>query len=201
MFEAILEIAIRRLWLSGCQMTPLDGGFVGIDPNSDLVIHLTESQNRLYAFILVLLPDPHAARDVLQETNLVIWDRADEYRTAKSFWAWASGIARKKVPTYFRDCGRDRLVFDDALVESLALVADHVSEEDELRGSKLRDCLEELPPDKRDLLSGRYVSKASISALAQQLGRSNAAVGMLLYRLREILANCIRRKLAEEEAR
>lgn len=172
---------------------------MSVDRDSDLVLHLTESQNRLYAFILVLLPNPHAARDVLQEVNLVIWKQAGEYCAAKGFWAWASGIARKKVLAHFRDCGRDRLVFDDELVESLALAAEHVAEEDDFRGSKLRDCLDKLPRDKRELLSGRYVSKASISALAQQFGKSNAAVKMLLYRLRETLLNCIQRKLAEAE--
>lgn len=166
----------------------------------DLVVNLTESQNRLYAFILTLLPDPVAARDVLQETNLVIWERAAECSPATGFWAWASEIARRKVMAHFRDCGRDRLVFDEALVESLALVAASVAEEDELRGSKLRDCLEQLPSDKRELLAKRYASKASIFALAQQIGKSDAAVKMLLYRLRETLLNCIQRKLAEVEA-
>ena len=127
----------------------------------------------------------------------MIWDRADEFCADKSFWAWASGIARMKVLSYFRDCQRNRLIFDDALVESLALAAERVSEEGDLRGSNLRDCLEKLPADKRELLVNRYVAKTSISALARQIGRSNAAVSMLLHRLREILLKCIQGKMGE----
>ena len=171
------------------------------DQNPEFVVQLTECQNRLYAFILALLPDPDAAHDVLQETNLVLWDRADDFCTAKSFWAWSSGVARKKVLSHFRDRKRGRLVFDNELVESLASVATRVSEEDDIRSSRLRACLEELPADKRDLLASRYVSKLSVAALAGQIGRSTAAVSMTLYRLREILFNCVQRKHAGEEVR
>ena len=43
------------------------------DPKERFVTSLTDSQDLLYAYILSLFPDVDLARDVLQETNLVLW--------------------------------------------------------------------------------------------------------------------------------
>ncbi len=42
------------------------------DRTERYVQHLTDVQNRLYAYILMLLPNPDDAANVLQETNLVL---------------------------------------------------------------------------------------------------------------------------------
>lgn len=36
-------------------------------------------QDRLLAYILTLVPHRHVAQDILQETNLVLWRRRDEF--------------------------------------------------------------------------------------------------------------------------
>jgi RNA polymerase sigma-70 factor (ECF subfamily) len=58
---------------------------------------LTDVQSRLYAFIYSLCGDHELARDVLQETNAVLWAKAAEYDAGRSFTAWALGIARIQV--------------------------------------------------------------------------------------------------------
>ena len=45
----------------------------------DYVQLLTGAQSRLYAYICCLVGESAAARDVLQETNLALWDKAGEY--------------------------------------------------------------------------------------------------------------------------
>ncbi len=42
---------------------------------------ITAIQNRLHAYILSLLADPVAAQDVLQETNLVLIRKADDFQS------------------------------------------------------------------------------------------------------------------------
>ena len=46
---------------------------------------ITAIQNRLHAYILSLLADPAAAQDVLQETNLVLIRKADNFQSDASF--------------------------------------------------------------------------------------------------------------------
>ena len=57
------------------------------------VNHLTSAQAVLYAYITSLLGDRESAKDVLQETNLVLWRKSAEFDEHKSFAAWSSGIA------------------------------------------------------------------------------------------------------------
>ena len=97
-------------------------------PTEDFVRDLTGSQRRLHAFIMSLLPDPMAAEDILQNTNVIIWRKADTFTPGTNFIAWACQIAKNQVFSYVRDRGRDRLVFDDVLVEQLAARSENQSD-------------------------------------------------------------------------
>lgn len=46
---------------------------------------LTTHQSRLYAYILTLVFDPNDADDVLQETNTVLWSKADSEQRRPAF--------------------------------------------------------------------------------------------------------------------
>ena len=61
---------------------------------------LTGTQSRLYAYICSLIGGAAGARDVLQETNLVLWDKAQEYDPARPFLPWAYRIAYLQVLAY-----------------------------------------------------------------------------------------------------
>ena len=84
------------------------------------VEHLTSSQPGLYAYITSLMGDRENAKDVLQETNLVLWRKAAEFDEGLSFAAWSSRIAHFQVLAWFRDRGRHRRRFREDLIEVLA---------------------------------------------------------------------------------
>lgn len=46
---------------------------------------LTSHQQTLYAYIRTLLPEADVASDVLQETNLMLWQRAGEFSPGSDF--------------------------------------------------------------------------------------------------------------------
>ena len=85
---------------------------------------ITAIQNRLHAYILSLLADPVAGQDVLQETNLVLIRKADDFQSGASFESWAYNTARFQVLAHLRDRKRDRLVLHEAFAEKLAPVAE-----------------------------------------------------------------------------
>ena len=58
---------------------------------------LIEAQGSLYAFILTLLANADTAKDVLQETNLVLWRKNEEFEAGTHFFAWARRIAEFQV--------------------------------------------------------------------------------------------------------
>lgn len=164
------------------------------------VQHLTEVQTRLLAYIVMLLGDPTAARDVLQETNLVLWRKASEFSEGTDFGAWARTIAKYQVLAYLRDAKRDRHLFSEEMVESITVEAEPESQELEVRHSALQSCLEKLTQHQRALLESRYTEGHSIQAIADNSRRTHGSVAMSLSRIRQSLLECIEHRLAGEAA-
>ncbi len=161
------------------------------------VQHLTNCQPRLYAYILSLLPNRNDANDVLQETNLVLWHKSEEFIEGTNFLAWAFKIARYKVLAHFRDRHRDRHVFDDQLFAQLADEAAHRTADGKSQARRLRDCIRELSPHHRELIRQRYAKNGSIQEMARRLGRSAAVISVTLSRIRHRLVECVRRSAGE----
>lgn len=167
------------------------------DQIEQFVAALTGCQDSLFAFILSQLPQPHRARDVLQETNLVLWRKRAEFEPGTNFQAWAMSIAQFQVRAAWRDMQREsgRLLFDDAVLGVLSeRVAERVDSFSQYRDA-LRSCLSKLSGDQREIIRQRYETGGSVQSIAQALGRSANAVSITLHRVRKALSDCIRRTL------
>jgi RNA polymerase sigma-70 factor (ECF subfamily) len=166
------------------------------DSQEQFVRNLTNCQASLYAYILSLLPNRDDANDILQDTNLVMWRRSEEYVEGTNFLAWAYKIARYKVLARHRDSRRDRHIFDEQLFDRLADDAERRTRDPNGVAALLEDCVEELPVVQRQLVEDRYAPGGSVQDMAQKLGQSAAALSVTLSRIRHTLLGCIQRKLA-----
>ena len=161
------------------------------------VQQIAEHQNRLFGYIYSMLGDHARASDVVQETNLVLWRKKDEFRSGKPFLPWALAIARFQVLAHVRDRGRDRCLLDAELVAALADETEQQVEHLETIQQSLRLCLAELTPNNRDLIQRRYFRSASINEIASALDRGVSSVKVALLRVRRRLAECVRQRMAE----
>lgn len=166
------------------------------DLQERFVRNLTGAQPALYAYILSLLPNWNDANDVLQDANLVMWRRWEEFNEGTNFMAWAYKIIRFKVLSLHRDRSRDRHIFDDELFAALADQAERRAADPETTAAFLEDCMEELSPNQRELISQRYAPGGSVQDIARRLGQSAASLSVALSRIRHALLECVRRKLA-----
>jgi RNA polymerase sigma-70 factor (ECF subfamily) len=164
------------------------------DTRAEYVQMLIDVQPRLFAYISTLLGNVHDASNVLQETNMVLWQKSDDYKPGTNFRAWAREIAYFKSLAFARDSKRDKLILNQALIEQYFAESDSWDEEE--RRLALRHCVSKLDVRQRQLLRQRYESGASMKQLAEQQGKSEAAVKMTLKRVRESLMACIQRKLS-----
>jgi RNA polymerase sigma-70 factor (ECF subfamily) len=172
-----------------------------MDSHSDQFLTLlTSSQTALYGYILSLLPDRAAAQDILQEVNLTVWHKAADFREGTSFFAWASRIAYFHVLSHRRKLSRDRLVFDDDVLDYLAERQVEREAEVDRRGAALKRCLEKLPAAQRQIVEQRYAPGGSVQDIAGAQGKSVGAISQTLYRIRETLLKCVEQTLAREEA-
>lgn len=172
----------------------------GHNAGDEFIVRLTDCQNRLYAYILSLLPDPERARDVLQETNVVMWRKADQFTAGTSFDAWACKIAHFEVLAERRRRCKDRHLFSDSLLEQLSSEATSRLSDFDDRAVAIEQCLERLEPQQRARLLERYGPGGSIKSIAAKSGSTPGAIAVALYRVRRLLLDCVQRKLAKERA-
>jgi RNA polymerase sigma-70 factor (ECF subfamily) len=170
------------------------------DRQAQFMLLITEAQPRLFAFILSLLPDRHTARDVLQETNLTLWEKADEFEHGTNFGAWSARIARYKVLSHMRDRGRDRHLFDEATLDRIAAITESVTELTRDRMDALAACLHKLPAQQRELIHRRYDRNESPAEIADATHSSANTVRQSLFRIRHALLKCVQRTLGGEGA-
>ena len=160
-----------------------------------LVQEIARHQARLRGFVRCLLIRPGDVDDILQEVNAVLWEKASEFQPGSDFWAWASQIARFKVLNHVRKLGRERLVFDDEVLEQLAEIAASKLGPLDQRRSALDHCLQQLPPPQRQLIDLRYTAGQTIELIGESIGRPAGSVRQTLYRIRTALQACIERQM------
>ncbi len=63
----------------------------------------------------------------------------------------------------------------------------------------LRECLQQLSAEEQKLVELRFVQELSLQALGEAVGKGSEAVRMWLFRVRQRLAECVKRKLSAED--
>jgi RNA polymerase sigma-70 factor, ECF subfamily len=150
---------------------------------------------RLRGFLRSLLPTWGDVDDVLQETSLIAWRKFSQFEPNSNFMAWIGTIARFEALRHCRTKARDRLVFNDDLLD---LLADESLTETDLREREhqaLRHCLDKLPTDQARYLDLAYQPGVKFHEAAQLAGKSVAAFYKILQRLRTILQTCMTKEL------
>ncbi|QGJ68552.1 RNA polymerase ECF-type sigma factor [Planctomycetales bacterium 10988] len=168
------------------------------EKTEQFVQQLAKHQNRLYGYIFSLLGDHARTADVVQETNLVLWRKIDEYQPTKPFIPWAFAIAHFQVLAHLRDAKRDRVLLDEDLAETLSREAQQKVNSLDSVTESLRNCLQKLAPHSSELIQKRYFQGNSILQIAKELDRSVGSLKVALLRIRRQLAECVQQNLAEE---
>ncbi len=159
---------------------------------------LTAHQSRLYAYIYSLVGEVESSKDTLQETNRVLWRKAEEFDHSRPFLPWALTFARFQVRASRSRMARERLCFrDDA---SLQVASDEagaklVEPGPGERELALEACLGKLGGDQREMVGKFYREGMSTAEIGAALGRRPNTIAVALHRIRAALGNCIREYL------
>ncbi|MBA4065642.1 MAG: RNA polymerase subunit sigma [Isosphaera sp.] len=163
--------------------------------------HLTAIQRQLFVYVTQLLGRTADADDVLQDVNRVLWEKYAEFTPGTNLTAWAYKVAYFEVLRYRKTKVRDRLRFGEDTLAVLAAEAAPVADAESARRVALRECLDKLPADDRDLVTKRYLGGVEVRDLARFFRRSEKAVYRALARVRGALLECVRGALAAEGLR
>ena len=172
-----------------------DSSVTIVAPDAQFVQLFTKYQRRIYLYILFKVPHPFDADEILQETNLVIWRKCDQFQMGTNFLAWACQIATFEVLKFRDRTRRDRLYFSDEFIEQIGEAALDDAEHLEERRNALVACLVKLRDKDRELIQYRYAPGEKGINLARRLGRPANSVYQSLGRIRRTLLECINRRL------
>jgi len=173
-----------------------------IHKEAAFVSRIARHQAGLHAYIISLMPGVDGVDDVLQETNLVLWEKRRTFREGTNFQAWACQIARYKVMSHRRKLANlGYRLFDDELADQLA--DECVAEPGELdaRLEALKKCLGRLREPERQLIEHRYFTKSTLEGFAEKRGQSIETLRVTLFRIRAALKKCISSELNIQRAR
>jgi len=172
------------------------------DENLDeFVSELTRCQMDLFYFIRALTGDMHAAYDIRQAVNMVLWKKREKFRPGSSFKNWSFQIAQLEVKSHLRKQRKSPMVtFDDKLFDLFATEFAETVDELPERRAALSNCLSKLTPKDTELLRHRYWSGGSLESLATDTHRSVGTLKARLHQLRAGLRRCIEGQLHQPES-
>ncbi|MEM6980112.1 MAG: sigma-70 family RNA polymerase sigma factor [Planctomycetota bacterium] len=166
------------------------------DNDTHFVTLLTQHQHAITLVVRALMPGEAAVDEVVQQSNAKLWQKRDEFESGTNFKAWASAVTRFEVLNYRKRQARDsRLHFSDELEQQIAVEMPVWTDELSDRQLALRQCLDDMSPDRRELLLARYGDKEKLADVAKRVGRPVGSIKVTLSRMRGSLAECIERRL------
>src|ERR1700722_3814977 len=133
-------------------------------PNHDQFVEgYLRSQDRIYAYVVSLLPNRADAEDVFQQTSLILWKKWQQFDPNRDFVTWACGIAHYEVRNFLRKHkDKARIYLSEDVLEDVGRVRLELHDVLEARRRALRQCLEKLKQANRELLERCYAGKETI---------------------------------------
>ena len=155
-------------------------------------------QDDVRTFVCWRLCDRSIADDVSQDVFVQAFRKIGNFRGEGSFRAWLLGIAKHQVMNQLRQRKRRYATSLDDTLDHLRLTSDQDNPEDaELRLEQLRvlqDCISQLPKERQNVLNQFYSNSVPVAVIGRQIERKPGAVRMLLFRIRDVLRQCIEQK-------
>lgn len=144
----------------------------------------------LYKFIAKRMgSDQRVTEEIFEETAVAAWRGFKTFKHKSSYFTWLCRIALNKIADYYRAQIHHKSSIVVPLIDIITqsdtktLSPDEALSLKELRKS-VNDCLNLLPPGKRQLLQLRYWEDLSYEKIAKLTGLSIRAVEGKLYRAR-----------------
>ena len=158
------------------------------------------NRNRIFSYILKMVPNWNDAEDIMQNTSSVIWKKIDQYREGSDFASWGCGIARYEILSFLRKKKNSRLVFDEGL---LGQIEQNTDNKDGTRIEEIanaaRDCVKKLKLTDQKIVQLRYDEELSVKQISSRLSRSVRGLYKSLARIHDNLLSCVELRIATQE--
>lgn len=166
-----------------------------VDRTEEFVRLLGHTRRHRFAYLMSLMNDRNDVEEVLQETDLVLWRKFDDFELGTNFTAWSCRVAFNQMRAWRQKQHRSRLQFSNEFLDAVATHLDTQTERYDQRLETLRACVRSLPDRHQQLIQQRYTDGDKIESIAARTGRSLDAIYRMLSRIRDSLRDCVSRKM------
>ena len=151
-----------------------------------------------------MLPGCQEVDDIMQDTNIVLWEKRDSYELGTNFKAWVYAAGRISVMKY-RDKHKKlgMVMLSDELLQHISEEASSEKPGDnaplDRKLTALRACMQKLNPVELSIVRARYHEEDQASLdyeqLSGKMGRPAGSLRVTLYRARRKLHLCVKRRI------
>lgn len=170
----------------------------GPDPVPDFATLVRDHHRELLVYARALSGDSATARDIVQDAFIVAYEKFAIFDVTRDFATWMRGIVRNK----WREWVRSNRFVELPDVELASIDRDVAQwQESHLQGQglvfeALALCMSLLPERLRQAIDAFYYREDRGGEAAEQLGVAPSALRKRLQRARELLRECVARKMA-----
>jgi len=172
------------------------------DRTTDVWTEAALEQNRraLLRYVLAATGSVATAEDLVQDTLRLAYEKRERLTPGTELGAWLRGIARNLLKRHFESQKKEPILVGDAF-EELECAARN--EEGSLTDGDLQErrikalsaCYEHLQEKARLVMEHRYGQGKSAGQVANLLGMTVAAVNVMAFRIRGVLAECVQKRM------
>ena len=147
---------------------------------------------RVYRFVLRLVRNEATAEDLISEVFLDVWRQAQKFEGRSAVSTWILSMARFKALSSLRRRTEDEL--DDETAGTIEDPEDNpetaLAKKD--KGAALRQCLEKLSAEHREIVDLVYYHEKSVAEVASIVGIPEATVKTRMFYARKKLSELLK---------
>jgi RNA polymerase sigma-70 factor (ECF subfamily) len=151
------------------------------------------SEQELFRYVAAITPSLEDAREVVQQTAVVLWQKFDQYDLSQPFTPLACRFALNITKQWLARKKRWQSILADDVAETIAKRRIELMPAMDSRLRFLDGCLEKLSTDQRRIIEGYYFRQLGVDGVAKESHRTVDAVYKAMQRIRRLLQDCIER--------
>jgi len=147
---------------------------------------------RVFRFVLRLVREEATAEDLISEVFLDVWRQAGRFEGRSAVSTWLLAIARFKALTVLRRKPEQEL--DEEMAAAIEDTSDtpDVTLEKKDKGAVIRQCLNSLSAEHREIIDLVYYHEKSVEEAAEIVGIPEATVKTRMFYARKKLAELLK---------
>lgn len=135
----------------------------------------------VYRYVMSRTHHADDSQDITAQTFITAMERIEMYRPEGKFLAWLLTIARHKAIDHFRKYKNEHSL-DDAEWLPASTPSPDEAVGRKMQMEHIQEALNQLAPDRAEALRLRLFGELSAREIGEQMGKTEAAVKMLIHR-------------------